>query len=295
MSNPDRREYALDLLADKALYGSSPALDAELDALRAQGVVGDDDLRDLEASVAALHMLAGTTRVAPEPLPPHLRDAIVQSAPGANHVHNTHMHPARKPRSALAGTVPMLGAPPRPAEAPQRARSVFRAPSTWLAMAACLLVGIGGTWQLLRQRQDPNELVAEVTPAQARASLLATSPDVVTLTWTATADPAARGAGGDVVWSAREQRGFMRFTGLAANDPRQSQYQLWIFDAKRDEKFPVDGGVFDVPASGEVVIPIDARVPVSEATLFAVTVEAPGGVVVSKRERIVTTAAPSKS
>jgi hypothetical protein len=49
--------------------------------------------------------------------------------------------------------------------------------------------------------------------------------------------------------------------------------------------------VFDVTPGGEVVIPITARVPVQAPTLFAVTVERPGGVVVSKRERIVVTAA----
>ncbi len=39
-------------------------------------------------------------------------------------------------------------------------------------------------------------------------------------------------------------------------------------------------------ASGEVVVEIDAKLPVAEAALFAITVEAPGGVVVSSRERI---------
>ena len=51
----------------------------------------------------------------------------------------------------------------------------------------------------------------------------------------------------------------------------------------------MDGGVFDVRGD-EVVIPIHAAVRVFEPKLFAVTVERPGGVVVSKRERIVLTA-----
>ena len=85
----------------------------------------------------------------------------------------------------------------------------------------------------------------------------------------------------------------MRFANLAPNDPKLSQYQLWIFDKQRDEKYPVDGGVFDVTATGEVIVAISAKLPVGDAVLFAVTVEAPGGVVVSKRERIVVTAAPT--
>jgi hypothetical protein len=75
---------------------------------------------------------------------------------------------------------------------------------------------------------------------------------------------------------------------LAANDPRQSQYQLWIFDAKRDERYPIDGGVFDIPAGAtEVVIPIKARLAVNDPAAFAVTIEQPGGVVVSAREHVV--------
>jgi anti-sigma-K factor RskA len=126
-------------------------------------------------------------------------------------------------------------------------------------------------------------------PAEARAALLAGAPDVKTLSWSATKDPDAQGASGDVVWSESRQEGFMRIRGLAANDPARAQYQLWIFDGRRDDAHPVDGGVFDV-RDGEVVVPIHAAIRVFEPKLFAVTVERPGGVVVSKRERIVLTA-----
>ena len=86
----------------------------------------------------------------------------------------------------------------------------------------------------------------------------------------------------------------MRFAGLAPNDPTREQYQLWIFDKDRPAETPVDGGVFDVdPATGEVVIAIDPKVRVTDATMFAVTVEKPGGVVVSKRERIPVLAKPA--
>ena len=113
----------------------------------------------------------------------------------------------------------------------------------------------------------------------------------VAIEWTPTEDPAAAGASGVVLWDADAQAGEMRFAGLAANDPSESQYQLWIFDAARDERYPVDGGVFDVRAGGTTVVPIRPSVPVSEATLFAVTIERPGGVVVSDRSRLPLTAA----
>jgi anti-sigma-K factor RskA len=73
-----------------------------------------------------------------------------------------------------------------------------------------------------------------------------------------------------------------------------SEYQIWIFDGTRDQRYPVDGGVFDVPAGNdEIVIPIKAALGVSKAAAFAVTVEKPGGVVVSSRQHVVALGATS--
>jgi anti-sigma-K factor RskA len=79
----------------------------------------------------------------------------------------------------------------------------------------------------------------------------------------------------------------MRFENLRLNEPNAEQYQLWIFDGSRDERFPVDGGVFNVTVrEGEVVVPIHAKLPVRVPLSFAVTVEHTGGVVVSDRSRV---------
>ena len=44
----------------------------------------------------------------------------------------------------------------------------------------------------------------------------------------------------------------------------------------------MDGGVFDVEdASGEILIPIDAKLRVIDPAAFVITAEKPGGVVVS--------------
>ena len=83
----------------------------------------------------------------------------------------------------------------------------------------------------------------------------------------------------------------MKLRGLPVNDPKEKQYQLWIFDKQRDERHPVDGGVFNIDATGDVVIPIDARIPVHSASLFVITRERPGGVVVSDRKDVVLVAA----
>jgi anti-sigma-K factor RskA len=102
------------------------------------------------------------------------------------------------------------------------------------------------------------------------------------------------GVTGDVVWDPVKQKGFLHFTGLASNDPKVSQYQIWIFDAARDPRYPIDAGVFDVPANvGEVIIPMTAALDVSKAAAFAVTVEKPGGVVVSARQHVVALGAAS--
>ena len=95
--------------------------------------------------------------------------------------------------------------------------------------------------------------------------------------WQATGDVAVGEAGGGVVWDQNGQVGWMRISGLRANDPNQSQYQLWIFDGERPDATPVDGGVFDVTSDGEVLVPIEAKLEVFDPTLFAVTVEEPGG------------------
>ena len=81
---------------------------------------------------------------------------------------------------------------------------------------------------------------------------------------------------------------FLRLYGFVANDPSRSRYQVWIYDAARDERYPVDGGIFDVPAGrDEVIVPVHPALPVSRAEAFAVTLERAGGAVVSAREKVV--------
>jgi hypothetical protein len=173
---------------------------------------------------------------------------------------------------------------------------------SWVAAAAGIMLAIGA-WLWASQREARVEYVKvektgpKVEPivesiADQRARLLATAKDATTLTWTATTDPFAAKVAGDVVWSNALQQGYMRFTNLAVNDRSSLQYQLWIFDEERNQDFPVDGGVFDA-TTGEVIVPISAKLRVGKPVLFAVTVEKAGGVVVSKRERIVVTAKPA--
>ena len=249
------RERALELLADRALFGLSAEDQAELERLLAHVPIADQEsLEFLAADLTRAHLPETL-----EPLPSHLSRLILADAPGAL--------PASKP----------------PLESPRipRRRMLARV----LAAAAGLLLAFG-LWRITRPRP-----LAIPTAAERRDALIARlgqpGSDVIRLDWTATADPSAQGASGDVVWSTRAQEGYMRFRGLATNVPTREQYQLWVFDAVRDERYPVDGGVFDVPAGvRDVVVPIRIKLGVTRPTLFAVTVEPPGGVVVSTRERL---------
>ncbi len=159
----------------------------------------------------------------------------------------------------------------------------------WLGWAfaglACVALGVS-LWANL---QKPKEIVREVPPKVLTVNaqynnLLASAKDLQKTTWTNPKND--KETLGEVVWSDAEQKGFMKFKGLATNDVAKETYQLWIFDETQDEKTPIDGGVFDIAQNGEVIITIDAKLKVNKPKLFAITVEKPGGVVVSKREKI---------
>jgi len=70
------------------------------------------------------------------------------------------------------------------------------------------------------------------------------------------------------------------------NDTTKETYQLWIFDKTQDPATPIDGGTFDIKSGGEVVIPVNAKLKAKGPQMFAITIEKPGGVVVSKRGKI---------
>lgn len=151
----------------------------------------------------------------------------------------------------------------------------------WLAAAALAIA-----FFTLRGGDSP-----AVTPeaAELRGTLVAQADDLVRHSWVNTEDPGSAGVSGDVVWSRGRQEGYMVFEGLEPNDPTKEQYQLWVFDNTRFkwEEKPVDGGVFDVDASGTVTVKIDPKLEIREPALFAITIEEPGGVVVSERDRLV--------
>jgi hypothetical protein len=264
----------VDLLVKQVTEGLSSAEQRALDVM--DNEMASAYLRDLERAAAAVTLAAGTDGTE---MPPQLVQRIARRA--EQHFASQAPSPPRAARSGAYG---------------------------WLAAAACLVLAVFGWMRSPAPPAAPAIAVvapttvvppapppppAPPTPAQEREAMLAKS-DSLKVTLGATKDPAAKGVSGDVVWDPVTQKGFLHFVGLASNDPAVKQYQMWIFDAARDQRYPIDGGVFDVPAdANEVVIPINASLPVAKAAAFAVTVEKAGGVVVSARQHVVALGAAS--
>jgi hypothetical protein len=276
MSEPGSQDQpddaTVDLLVKRVVEGLSPAEQRALDAWG-----NPERLRqeDFERAAAALSLAAPIDAQ----VPASLRARLEQRA--AEYV--TSMSPQEKPLP--------------PAELKRGGAGTNG--WGWLAAAACLVLAVLGWVRSPRGEAPPVVQVAPPTiavppppppspTAQEELALLAAKPDSLKVAMAATKDPASAGVSGTVVWDPATQQGFVRFSGLAPNDPRVHQYQLWIFDADRDQRYPVDGGIFDVPADGsEVLIPIHAKLIVHKPAAFAVTIEKPGGVVVSARDHIV--------
>jgi hypothetical protein len=276
----DRKEKMLNLLADQALFGLSEAESAELEQLKKEfPELAADNSFELAASAINLTNLDASER-----LPAHLQAKIMDSA-------EEFFAPKQKTQNVLNFE-----------QSQQAAEDVIETKPaipwwSWLgwglAAAACIALAVN----LWITRSQPQQIVQnppptqtptpQPNPRQERERLLATANDLVKTTWAEPDPKNAKQISGDIVWSNAEQKGFLRFQGLPANDPNKETYQLWIFDENQSDKYPIDGGIFDVAESGEVIVPIDPKIVVKKPKMFAVTVEKPGGVVVSDQQRLV--------
>ncbi len=273
------RDRLIDLLCDHATIGLSEQEHRELERLLPM----HQDLDRLSFEIAAAATDLAWSSQAIEPMPESLKRralAVLEETAQAQDRGSD-----ESPGRAFDGPSAPITYEAGEARPPAGGAISIASWTGWLAAAAAMLFAVF-TW---------NTTTGDATlPAQQRLATFLSEPpaDLLRVEWAPQEDPAARGASGEILWSTREQRGFMRISGLEPNDPTQRQYQLWIFDP--EHKYPVDGGVFDIPSGAfEAVIPVEPPIRVHDATLFAVTVEEPGGVVVSDQERIVL-AAPVK-
>jgi hypothetical protein len=263
MSNSSKSDRLLELLAARATESLGSDEHAELKRELVAHGLHEDDSFDLAASSLYLAM----DEMSHEAMPRHLSEKVRRSA----EAYFDQATPRKVTRAAGAH---------RSSSANRRGLK----PRHWveLLVVAASLLAAAIAW--MPRGVTPS---VEMTLAEQRQQLLASATDSMNIEWAAAGDTTGTDAKGNVVWSPSRQAGFMTFRNLKKNDPSVEQYQLWIFDKDRDERYPVDGGVFDVASDqDETVIAIDPKIHVDEATLFAITVERPGGVVVSDRSRI---------
>ena len=260
----DRRE---ELLADQTLFGLTIDEQEELERLSAHKTQ-DDSLERTAAIVAmALHSQSDS------PLPDGLKQTILDSFKGRTLNSLVDLPRTSAPESDFAD------------ETDQRLRTPVRMNRrevvAWMVAAASLAGVI----------VDRNRLLTfsnrERSAADSRTDLIHSQSDIVSVPWVSTNDPSARGVKGDVIWSTHAQQGALRITGLAPNEPIVHQYQLWIFDKGRDDRYPINGGTFNIETKNqETVISVRPQLRVVQPTMFAVSIEKTGGVVVSTRERL---------
>lgn len=252
-----------------------PSNESRIDEFLAGYVMGEltaEELQELEdslqsigaQSLSELERISSTVSLAAiaqtEALPDHLRQAI--SANGRELI-------------AVANLDRNIDFRPSQVNRARRLRETL----AWIAcLAASILAFV--FWQ--NRSLAPNQMERTVL---TRDALIAKAPDLIRASWRKGTTPLKNEVTGDVIWSDSAQSGFMRFVGLPVNDPNVSQYQLWIYDPTRDSE-PVDGGVFDISSPAESVIAIRAKLPVDQPVAFAVTIEKPGGVVVSELENL---------
>ncbi|HEY0458255.1 MAG TPA: anti-sigma factor [Pyrinomonadaceae bacterium] len=285
----ENKEKMLELLSDKAIFGLSDAELSELTELEKDFPELNDD--SFELAAASIGMLNLDTN---EPLPAHLQTKITRDA--------EKYFASQKEVSAEAAATP--------AEKEEFQKTFTLAPKNsirswlgWAVAAFACVVMIVNIYSTNRQMEDlastmrteidrlkllNSSLTPKLTPTQEREQLLASSPDILQSTWGDLDPKKPHNMKGDVVWSNAAQKGFVRFSNLPVNDKTKEQYQVWIFD--ENQKYPVDGGVFDANEAGEIIIPIDAKIKIQKPKMFAVTAEKPGGVVVSPLEKVMAVA-----
>ncbi len=268
--NPQFDDRAMDLILDRVLGETENYSDDSIDAQLYQ---------EMELAAAVLDQAAAET--APLDMPEGLADRI------KNEVDQYPSQPVYQSESPYRIDQPTHQA------TPQRVQWV-----PWMVAAASLLIASAA---ILLPRSAPVIQQQPLDLEAQRLALIDQTPedDLIQWDWISTDDQAVVGEViGDVVWSDTLNKGYMRISGLAVNDPSLEQYQLWIFDATRPTgdlpqfgeglltQRPIDGGVFDINSASEIIIEIDSKLAVNQAAAFAITVEPPGGVVVSDRSRV---------
>jgi anti-sigma-K factor RskA len=248
-TDPFDLDRLYDLLADRATVGLTAAEASELSTLLPRWPHVDPT--EFDRAAAALNRASHPD---PLPVPPDLMAKLQADA-------EAH-----------------FGRPAEPARS-RRTTAFYWAVCGW-SCAATVLVGF-----IALQLTRPDRVRVQVVEVQPKELSVAEKrerfkADPTAATYASAIEPGK--PSGTVLFSAAKQEGYMELKGLTPNDPTESQYQLWVVDKGRTFKEPVDGGVFDVKADGTALVPVRSPLELKDVALFAVTVEPPGGVVVSE-------------
>ncbi len=276
----------LELLADQTIFGLDEDDFTEMKRLKGQFPEWENDVT-LELAAAAVVL----SRIELEgELPANLRTKIFSAADiyfGIDDAPQKIL--SFSPKSSVNGN----------SAAAENVRQIIEtktSPWQWLgwafAAAACIALAV----ILLAKPADKSPEIAqnpaaiptpqpELSIEQKRERLLVSATDTVKIPLTNPKNE--KEIVGDMVWSNAEQKGYAHFTNLPVNDAARETYQLWIVDETQDAKTPLSGGVFNVSENGEITVPVNAQLQVRKPKMIAVTVEKPGGVVVSKQEKVV--------
>lgn len=294
MNNEAKKERLLELLADQAIFGLNNEELREFDQLkRGFPEFTEDNSFEFAASAISLTYLKKI-----EPLPESLQAKLMAQADdyfpkeieieGESLKRNFSQKPVAETQTPLQETIQDV------AGIEESGFSFMQWLGWGVAVAACIAL-VANIWMTRIQPKEeivvekqPTAVIKEPTIAEQKQQLLASANDVVRRNWSSPKE--GENLSGEIVWSNAEQKGFTTFRGLPVNDPTKETYQLWIVDETQGEKTPINGGVFNVSKEGEVIIPIDTGIEVKKPKQFAVTLEKPGGVVVSKQEKLVAVA-----
>ena len=276
--NEEQKDIFFDLLTKKAIYGLDAAEQEQLDAMDPGNA--ELEFNSLEMAAAAISLMGADN----DPMPASLRSKIIADA-NAFVVEQNEQTVAWPPTTNKEENGYIAAADEKPS-------------GSWLgwlgwasAALACVALALNIYFTRVQTppeiaKTPPVETPRVLSAAELREEMLKAATDTIRASWAVGNVKELTQVVGDVVWSDQKQAGYMRLKGLPVNDATKEQYQLWIFDKNQDKATPIDGGVFNVSAEGEVVIPINAKIAAASPEMFAITVERPGGVVVSKRGKI---------
>lgn len=291
-----------ELLLDRATMGLTAAEEAELELALARLGRPLDEGFDLAAAATDLALTPAHER-APA-MPADLRSRIMaagtmwaqqQRSPSADH------------QAEQAARLTLVGLDDHPAErrGGGRGNADWRTWGGWLAAAACLTFAIytkvsmqpaadsgsgddtfrpttASLADIVRSTLGLEAPQDEAVALVRKLKFIDNADTIVTPILSVTGDtPSVTATLGEVVWSCSAQKGAIVLRGLAPLSCASDTYQLWIYDAMRDSRYPVSAGTFRVNASGTTIVEFDPAVKISHAERFAITVERDGGVLIS--------------